>query len=364
MMAKKKIAIIGGGRWARNIAGVLNEFLTDDYIISIHSSNNFIGLKSWIEEKNYNRVKICSKWPHYDDLPDATIIANSAKYHFASAVASILYRIPTLVEKPLAMSYSEAEFLTKLSFLNGQNLYCAHVFLFAQYLNTYTEIVKNYSPFKQINIIWSDPTNEERYGEIKRYDSSVPIINDVIPHILSILRSFTNETIDIQDCKIDRGGAKVIVICRVGLTLCTIYIERNATKRCRLLDVKTSSGAFILDFTIEPGFIQYKKETEIIDMQCAWSSEARPLRKMLESFIRTVNVKGYRDTRLDPILGLEACYIADITFQKYRKELVKWLSASKKQQEKSAFEYAMDELFCDPVFVQNNLKEILRNLAD
>ncbi|WP_061244419.1 Gfo/Idh/MocA family oxidoreductase [Leptospira noguchii] len=357
-MDRKKIAIVGGSRWARTIAGVLCEFLPENYVISMHSLENADGLKSWVKEKQITQITVYNTWPDYTDSIYAVIIANAARNHFTAAVSSLLAGIPTLVEKPLATNQADAEFLLNLASLNGTNLYCAHVLLYANYLNNYAQIVRNNFPFKQIKIVWSDPINEERYGEVKHYDPSISLIHDIIPHILSIMKSLTDEEISIKDTIVENGGSRVTIRGLAGLTSYIIILERNSNERLRILEVDTvKNGLITLDFSNEPGLIRYGDlNDEVGDPY--WGQKPGPLRAMLESFFEIATSGENKDHRLDPILGLEACRFSDMAFRSYRSELVKWFSnRSEKKQNNKDLKYAIDEIFHDSVFTQNSWKE-------
>lgn len=344
MASARKIAIIGGGRWARTIAGVLNELVPSKTTISMHSPGNAEGLRSWVQKTGVGRIEVFGQWPRYDDdgRPDVVIVANAARSHFHATVSALLAGVPTLVEKPLALTAVDASFLVDLAGRFGVLLCVGHVLSFARYVQTFTDDIASSGSIRKINFIWADPVTEVRYGERKCYDPSITVIHDVFPHILSLLRAIIADPIRFSGSVIERGGAKVQLDLQIGGFPCAVTLERNALRRCRMIQVETTGSSFELDFTVEPGRIRFGDHEKAGDSK--WGRASGPLRSMLERFLAAAAVGKCDDARLSPLLGLEACQIIDRAVETYRTELSKWLSIRLKQQTDDDLSYALTEL--------------------
>jgi len=343
-MSAGKVAIIGGGRWARTIAVVLNELLPSTVIISMYSPNNADGLRNWMQKTGVSRVEVDSQWPKYNDYSclDAVIVANAARSHFSATISALLAGIPTLVEKPFALTALDANLLVEMARRLGVPLCAGHVLSFARYVKTFTDDIASCGSVKRINFIWSDPATEVRHGEQKHYDPSISVVHDVFPHILSLLRAITTAIISYKGVTFERGGAKVKLDLQVGEFPCAVRLERNAPSRLRLIQVKTSAGSLALDFTTEPGCIRSGDHEKIGDLQ--WGSAPGPLHSMLESFLAIAAAGKCNDRRLSPLLGLEACRLTDLAAEDYRTELATWLSSRLEQQIDEELRYALTEL--------------------
>jgi len=340
---QRKIAILGGGRWARAIAVALNELLPGEATISMHSLGNAEGLRNWAQKTGAGRVEVADQWPRYDDAgrPEAVIVANAARSHFPATVAALLAGAPTLVEKPFALTAVEAGLLVEMAGKLDVPLCAGHVFRFARYVQVFADDIARSSSVKRINFTWSDPATEIRHGEHKHYDASISVIHDVFPHILSLLRTLTVDPIRFNSVTIERGGARVRLDLQAGEFPCTAVLERNALKRFRMIQVETTECSRELDFTSEPGFIRSGDHEKTGDPE--WDRAPSPLQSMLKSFLAVAAAGKCDDTRLSPLLGLEACRIMDLAVHAYRTELAKWMNARLEQQIDEDLRYALTE---------------------
>lgn len=317
-MKEKKIYIIGGGRWARTIAIVLTQIIPPETQISMHSPSNGEGLRAWVLSCGYDRIEVSETLPDFSQLNNPVIIANNAKNHFPTALTSILAGNPTLVEKPFTTNGVDSAYLVDIAARNKSGLYCAHVFFYANYLSKFCRLVKENGPFKQVNIHWADSINETREGVKKRYDASISVIQDVFPHIFTIIKSLSEEEIKIEDCILDRQGLKATIKCILGSVPSVICLERDSRCRKRIIDVKTIDSNFTLDFTIEPGVIRTRDYDLIGDDN--WGKEPGPLSLLLKSFLQIAYEKGKFDSRLNPLIALEANKLIDQIIQISQKE--------------------------------------------
>lgn len=341
-MSFKNIAIIGGGRWARTIAIVLDKLLLQETIVTMYSPHNSNGLVVWANNLNLNRIIILNELPDYknDNSIDAVIITNAARMHFSAAVSSLYAGIPTLVEKPITLCFSDTKILIEFSDTLKASLYAAHVFQFARYVENFSVKINNSSPIKKINIYWADPVIEVRHGEKKKYDATITVMHDVLPHVVSIVRSFTLKKIEYKDVVIYRGGAQVKLILKIDDAVCEVQLERNAPSRTRLITIETTKDNYTLDFTTEPGFILDGDDHEDADPE--WDVLPGPLHCMLSKFLEAVKDKNNSDPRLSSKFSLETSEIIDLAFKDYRKKQMSFLMNTNTQH--ADVSYALSEL--------------------
>jgi predicted dehydrogenase len=338
----ENIAVIGGGRWARTIANVLDKLLLPETMVTMYSPHNANGLVEWVNDLCLDRIKVINELPDYkkDNSIDAVIITNAARMHFSAAVSSLFAGIPTLVEKPLTTCLSDTRFLIDFSNTLNSSLYAAHVFPFARYVKTFSEKIRGCSPLKKISFFWTDPITEIRHNEKKKYDASITVMHDVLPHVISIIRSFTSNKIEYKDILVYRGGAQVKIILQIDDAECEVHLERDAPSRSRLINVETAEGNYTLDFTTEPGVILDGGEIESADSK--WGVLPSPLNCMLSNFLDLVEDKEKLDSRLSTGIALETCGIIDLAFKDYRQKQMNFLI--KKDKQHPDISYALSEL--------------------
>lgn len=111
------IAIIGGGRWARVMLKIICNLVPSSVKISVHSSRNAQGMKSWVLAKNLGRrITVHSDYPKavYKKV-GAVIVVNAASDHHKAIKWALMELIPVLVEKPVTLSYEMTRSLVDLA---------------------------------------------------------------------------------------------------------------------------------------------------------------------------------------------------------------------------------------------------------
>ena len=321
-----RIAIIGSGRWARAIAQALCGLPEVDHQILMFSRGQANALSEWIGARGLaGRISAAPGWPDFVDGSGfaAAIVANRASDHFAAASASLGARLPTFVEKPVATSEAEVRDLIELASRNATMLAASHVLLFARYVDKFASLVRATGAISAIEVAWSDPAREIRHGEMKSYDASLPVIDDVLPHVVPLVLRLGVETLQPSAVMISRGGARVDMEMTADQSIaCRIVVERNGAARQRNVRVETDGGELVLDFAQEPGVIRTPKG--IIDGDPDWTKELRPLARMLNAFLRTAPGNTL-DPRLSPGHAMRSARVADLVRPLYLQRQTAWL---------------------------------------
>lgn len=320
------IFVIGGGRWARVIIETLSIILPTSSKINIITKHNLDSMKSWVNEKNIlQEVDVLDYFPENINSNElvASIVVNAVRDHEKGANWAISHGIPTLIEKPISLSYSGAQNIQNLAREKKIIIASSQVFLYAKYIENYFNIVSQKGKIKSIEFVWTDLKGENRYGEIKKYDSSVPIFADCLPHIVSIIQLFFSEiNFECQRINISNGGSYFELFLLINSIPCKIIIARNSLKRQRLLTVITESEQLKLDFSNEPGLIIYNNTQISGDKE--WNDRIKPMRQMLTSFLLSIK-NGELEYRLNYGIGLLACKLISEVENRYYEELIKWI---------------------------------------
>ena len=322
----KHVAVIGGGRWAKEILGALDNILPAGVHLTVHSRRNSLNMKLWTDSYLSKRaIVVNDKWPVFNEPSRcAMIIANAASEHEVATVIGLLSRVPVLVEKPLALSAESVNRLISLANEKGSALAAGHVFRFAEYLKNFTIVVNSLGGLKSLEVIWKDPSAEIRLGKLKSYDSSIPVFVDCLPHALSLLSPFLS--IDqplLEGVQFKHGGAEVKIYLKLNNISVCISLARDAPKRQRLIWVNMLNGSrAALDFHREPGLILSSRGEVIADPD--WEIRTPPLTQMLAAFISGV-CDGEWDTRLSPVFALNVAKLTDQVRSCYSPQLRIWV---------------------------------------
>ena len=323
-MERPRIAVIGGGRWARVYLALLAEFPDLAGSITV-VSRNAEGMRQWLiqNQRDYAVIAPADWQPRRGDI-DAAIVVNAAADHEASAAQCLAAGIPTLIEKPFAMSTAGAWRLITLADRHGTQVAAAHVAQFAPYLDRFVALLPDRARIQRISLTWEDGSGETRYGERKRYDTNLPVLADVLPHVVSILdRLLPAQPVDCRKLMVSRGGAQIDAGLNFGGIPCAVRLARNAAKRVRRVEVLTAGQTFVLDYSVEPGTIVAAGVTHPGDP--TWGKAPSPLTRLARSFVESL--QGALDPRLDARFGLLACRTTDMALRLYDDALLNWLDA-------------------------------------
>jgi predicted dehydrogenase len=322
---------------------VLLEVTAATVQIDIHTASNPTGMEEWSVRHGFNRVRVVTGWPefHGGNRPDAVIVANAARNHTKAAGAALRAGIATLVEKPLALSERDARDLVELAGRHGALLAVSRVFLFARSLERFASHVLARAPVKCARVAWSDPKIEMRYGEVKQYDASVPVLVDILPHVLPILRTIFGRDPKFVALTISNGGAETELRMKVASLPCSITLARDADTRRRMIDVEDARGQLRLDLSEGCGRI-FDGQKEL-DKGPAETSTLGPLALMLGKFLECA-ADGTTDDRLFAATAIEDCRIADQILPVYRRKQAEWLAERLDRQLDPDISYALSEL--------------------
>lgn len=301
-MTKLRIALVGGGRWTRVYARVLATLPDLAGMVTVISPHNADGMRQWLaaEGLGYGVAEAVDPSGF-----DAAIIVNAAADHEPSATQFLAAGVPVLVEKPFAINAVGAVRMIEAAQRRNVYLAAALVFKFASYVDRFASTLP--VAWDRLSVTWTDPAGESRYGERKSNDPNVPVTMDVLPHVVSILDTLAPRAkIACRSATGQRAAQADIELALAGRP-CQVHLARNAEKRVRLIQAVAGAHRYELDFSIEPGRITAHGADQSGDPD--WSNRPSPLTQLARCFLE--GLKGPRDRRLDPHLGLLACRLTD-----------------------------------------------------
>ena len=273
------VGIIGGGRWARVLASVLDDVRPDNVEVQAASDHNAASWKDWTTGRSgWSSAPSASKLLGNPEISHV-IVARKARDHATTVLDALSKDKAVLVEKPFCLTQSSLQQLL----LAAEGKYCAtgHVLLFAYNQILFRNACVARGKARKIMIEWADPAGEFRHGERKTYDASLNVLQDVFPHIWSISKPFfPGAPITLDGLSIDGGGRDVQLELSAGDAEMTVKMARDRSKRERLLTVQGDGYTAALDFAREPGTAQI--DNTALDVAEGYSS---PLAAELTGFL-------------------------------------------------------------------------------
>jgi hypothetical protein len=247
-----RVSVIGAGRWASVYRGLL----------SAHELTDF--------------------------NPEAAIVVNRAAHHESSAAKMLEAGIPTLVEKPFALSVAGVQRLDQLAYAGKVYLAAAHVLKFNEHLDDFAaNLSLSANKPHYASITWTDPK------EGGHYDPTLPLVTDIMPHVASIIDTLFPGPPPVLEGWSNFGGDFRFM---VGHLCVDVHMERDADERKRVVEVACGRTVHRLDFTSNP-------------------TDHNPLSRLIEKFLEGA-AGGHKDHRLDTRLAFMAAGLTERCLEK------------------------------------------------
>jgi len=332
MNEKTKIAVFGGGRWARVLLSVFLKN-TDISIVYVVYTRHFAeDMRLWADRNGVgDRVFVSDSAVDFLDVRYlAAVVVNAASDHKEMAENALAAKVPVLVEKPMTPSFIETAELVESAKLNNTLLVSSWVFLHAAYIDNFIKHIKDIDDVQEVYFNWTDELDASRYGERTSFDPAIPIFKDVLPHVMSILsKILKSQVFEFKGCRVSRGGSCVEISIFILNVKCNLTLERNSTKRRREIFIKGEKDVK-LDFSIEPGTIC--TDDLVFNGDIYWDSSPRPLEKMVNEFLSEVNSVKIDHGSIGE-LALPVSKLIDQIEPAYLRSLDKWVVKHLSQKE-------------------------------
>lgn len=296
----EKLLLVGGGRWARVLLSVLIEILPAECQIVWVTRYGRAVAETWCQSRQLSNIQVhehlsevrlsdAAQGPAIVAAFDGAVVATSPHQH-ADTVRTLLHaHIPTLCEKPFVLDVQQAEQLEHLAKAQNTLLGVNLELHYASYLERLHARSGNL-PRGHIAIQWLDPWSEQRYGETKYSDVFTSIVHDMFAHCWSLLRRVSGRT-QWHVCSVTLADdTSVTIELEHGGLSASICLSRRAAQRTRTISL--NDGLVLLDFSIEPGWIERESRREILN----WET-SRPLTRSLQSFLNLLDNRALNKRR-------------------------------------------------------------------
>lgn len=284
-------------------------------------------LKDWLAMSGLNtQIQISTSFPLCPiGTTGVAFVVNSAYLHKATAEALLNAGYNVVCEKPISFSRREALGLIDKAAKLRLQLFCTNTYLFASYMDAFREKWLLGHNYNCIHLAWADPATEVRHGGTKSYDSSLPLIYDVLPHIANIvLATLGAFRIISHSILVRRGGSAVSVHYQCEDFDIHVDLERNAAHRKRTIELSNAAEQILFDFSEEPGFVSVGQlPSKALDP--SWINKPKPIAAMIRS-VRDFFESGNTDWRLSISASLFGNDLIDAVSSRYASEQASLLS--------------------------------------
>lgn len=259
------LLIVGGGRWGRVWAKVAAAARGSCEEIAVLSRNHYHQVSDWaISTPDLNRLLIVTDMDSAlrgIGKPDVTIIASRPIDHVDDATEALDAGSHVLVEKPISNDVAAARRLALHATKRKLRLGIGTEFAFLPALHFLARKLSQADPQKEIEaignirILWSDPTHENRYGSQKRTHSEISLLEDILPHVVSILKVLLPEAaFKIAAAHNNATSGEMVLTDGTGRRFDCVC-SKEAEHRLRLVQIDFKGALVTLDFGSEPPVI-------------------------------------------------------------------------------------------------------------
>ena len=131
----RTVGLFGGGRWGRVLVRVIRSLLADDVAICWVTKASQETSTDWIAKHQLAKTIVRGEVTDYSTF-DAAVVAQRPTQHFATVNKLLQSHVPTLCEKPLAVTLENTRDLVALANREQTPLGVNLEFHYASYLDS------------------------------------------------------------------------------------------------------------------------------------------------------------------------------------------------------------------------------------
>ena len=271
----KKIAIIGLGKWGKNL---LREFSNVSCVTKCHTRGNQKNI-SWLR-RNYPKVVHTTSIRDIltDKNIDAVAISTPINSHFKIAKNALESGKHVFVEKPMASNIIEAKQLIKIAKSKNLNLFVGHVFL-------YNEIFKKIKKIDKQEFITYAHFAWKKFGT---FDED--IFKNLLSHDISLILALFGSP---NRIRLTNNVGFITTSDRISLELnftrnrkCEVSIDRISPHKEKSVTFLTKKNLFVWN---DDELLRFDKRTQ--SFKKIYQSKNTPLRLECKKFIANITSK-------------------------------------------------------------------------
>jgi predicted dehydrogenase len=250
-----RVAIVGAGRWGRVWTTVLAEARGGAADLTLVARHNLAEAREW--SRSRAQLEGLDVVGSIDAIgaPFAALVASRPRDHVADASAALARGAHVLVEKPMATDAHAARLLIDSAAAMPRVLAVNTEFAFVpSFHQAASAAAVTSSRLIELELDWSDPPDEVRHGEAKRRHEETNLIEDLLPHAVSIFRIFRpDDQFHVVGAKLDGDGfAGSLALSDQRGNTYRLRCSVRAAQRRRHLAVRAEGCTANIDFSATP----------------------------------------------------------------------------------------------------------------
>jgi len=191
---KKKICVIGGGRWGQNHIKTLASLNCLAAIVETNPERLNELIKQYPDVEGYTEVDEAIAACY-----DGYTVAVPAEFHYPTGKILIEKGLHVMMEKPMTLTAQQSKELVELSKQSGSRLMVGHVLLFHPAIRKIKEVIES-GKLGKLFYLYSTRLN---LGTVRTEES---VFSSFAPHDISVL----DYLIGSPACKIEAKGARFL----------------------------------------------------------------------------------------------------------------------------------------------------------
>lgn len=266
MKAKKKLAIVGVGRWGKNLLKGFSKIADVSFCFHQGNAEN----RKWLQ-KNYPKIKSVGSYSELLKNPEinAIVIATPIKTHYELTKRALIAGKDVFVEKPMTDKVKHAKELVRLAAKKKLVLFVGHIFSYHPVLAKIRSIAQKEN-LKYIGFTWNKfgAFDEGLSLNLASHDIATAINLFGVPSKVEILenRGILTSS-DIIFVRLRFKGGKV----------CTIYINRLSNLKNKTVSLITDKSMYYwedyqllkLDKKTNQFVLIYKSKKTPLEIECS-----------------------------------------------------------------------------------------------
>ena len=277
MKKMKQIAIVGMGRWGKNLIHDFSKLSKVKTCVTTGNKKNIV----WLQQ-NYPSIDFTTDINQVlnDSDIDAVVIATPIKSHFTIAKKSLESKKHVFVEKPLTKTVTETQKLIKIAKKNQRCLFVGHVFLYNEIFKKIKALHKTES-IKYANFEWKKlgTFDEDIFENLLSHDLSLNLELFGMPKKIQMKSKYSFLT------PIDRFSLELFFN---KTRRSEITIDRTSHYKKKTVMFTTRKNSYIWD---DDKLFKFDRKTETYKEK--FQSKNRPLYLECKEFIKIINAKNY-----------------------------------------------------------------------
>ena len=277
MKKMKQIAIVGMGRWGKNLIRDFSKLSKVKTCVTTGNKKNIV----WLQQ-NYPSIDFTTDINQVlnDSDIDAVVIATPIKSHFTIAKKSLESKKHVFVEKPLTKTVGQAEKLVDIAKKNKLCLFVGHVFLYNEIFKKIKKIHENESII-YTNFEWKKlgTFDEDIFENLLSHDLALNLELFGMPKKIQMKSKYSFLT------PIDRFSLELFFN---KTRRSEITIDRTSHYKKKTVMFTTRKNSYIWD---DDKLLKFDKKTETYKEK--FQSKNMPLYLECKEFIKIINAKNY-----------------------------------------------------------------------